>query len=280
MDRAGQSVSGRKRQAAFALAIAAAVSAASSLALAADKPRAPIPLPYYEGPAPGEAHDLGGVWQASSYDAHFRPLDGSKVPFTPEGLAAFKANAKAIKTEPAKNNCLPLGTPRSYLSAFPIMILQAPATLTIVHEQNRTFRQIRLDRAHEDPKVWDPSFVGEAVAKWDGDTLVVDTVNFNGMIWLDDAGLPASDQLHEIDRWRRIDGGKKLEVTFTIDDPKMYSHTWQARRVFDWRPDVELLDDWVCGAGHRSIAKVKGAKSLYLPKTQGLSVQLREEAGN
>ena len=148
------------------------------------------------------------------------------------------------------------------------MILQAPNLITIVHEQNRTFRQIRVgaDLKHYDPADWDPSYVGEAIGHFEPDnSFVADTNNFNAMTWLDDAGTPTSDKLHVSERWKLTAHGQKLEVTFTIDDPKIFTHPWKAVRVFDKHPELELADDWVCGAPHRSLKGIKGAEKLYLP---------------
>lgn len=221
----------------------------------------------YNGPELPAGHDLTGVWQLSAYDPQLKPVDGGAVPFTAEGKKQFAANAKAKTKEPGKNGCQPLGTPRAYVSPFPVMFVQVPANLiTIFHEENRSYRFIRLDAGHFDPRPWDPSFVGESIGKWDGDTLTVDTTNFNAMTWLDDAGTPVSDQLHVVEHWKKTDGGRRLQVDFTIEDPTIFTHPWTAKRVYDARPDVYFQDDWVCGEPHRSLTGIKGVEKLYEKK--------------
>ena len=84
-------------------------------------------------------------------------------------------------------------------------------------EQNRTVIGIYMNSQHKDPKIWDPSFVGDGIAHWEGDELVADIVNQNGQGWIDDSGVPTSEKLHVVERWKKV--GSRLEVTLTIDDP-------------------------------------------------------------
>ena len=243
---------------------ASAQEAAQGVAKAATNRAASPDQRLYNGPELAPGQDLTGVWQLSSYDPALRPIDGKPLPFTDAGAKAFKDNQSKVKTEGGKNVCQPLGTPRAYVSPYPIMFMQVPRNLiTIYHEENRTYRLIRLDAEHMDPGPWDPSYVGESVAKWDGDTLVVDSLNFNGMTWLDDSGVPVSDKLHVVEHWKLIDGGHKLQADFSIDDPTNFTHPWTGRRVFTARPGVTMQDDWVCGEPHRSLKGMPGIQKLY-----------------
>lgn len=236
---------------------ACALGVATTPALAA-----PAPQPGYNNdPALKPSQDFTGVWQTDTYEPMMHPVWGGDPPLTKEGRAAFRENARNIKTQPAKGLCLAFGSPRYYVSPYPFMIVKTPRRLTFVHEENRTFRHVYMNVGHFDPDVWDPSYVGDSVAKWDGDTLVIDATNFNGKIWLDDAGTPTSDQLHLTERWRKLPDGR-LEAVFTITDPVMFTQTWTARRVFQPRPDVELVDDFVCGEKHRDLTGIKGIEKL------------------
>lgn len=219
---------------------------------------------YTNDPALTPARTFGGVWRLGAYEPRLTPVWGGDPPLTAAGRRAWRQNAAKRKTEGGKDRCLPFGTPRQYLSPWPIMFLQTARLTTIVHEENRVMRAIRFAAQHQDPNIWDPSFGGDPMARWDGDVLVVDTNNFNGETWLDDMGLPASDQLHVVERWRKLEGGDRLEVVFTIEDPVNYTQAWTARKVFEARPGLQLDENWVCGGPHRSLEGVNNADAVYV----------------
>jgi hypothetical protein len=87
-----------------------------------------------------------------------------------------------------------------------------------------------------------PSRMGHSIGKWEGDTLVVDTVGFLDDTWLDQVGTPHSDAMHLVERIRRPKPNL-LEIEFTIDDPKAYTKTWSSRRNFVLQPGWEVLED-------------------------------------
>ena len=105
--------------------------------------------------------------------------------------------------------------------------------------------------------------MGDSVARWDGDNLVIDSTNFKSdAIFLDSSGLPASDKLHLVEHIRLKNGGKQLEDEITVDDPSIFTKPWTARRTFDRHDKVEVGVDWVCGEPHRDVSKItRGAKS-------------------
>ena len=118
-----------------------------------------------------------------------------------------------------------------------------------------------MNSQHKDPKTWDPSFVGDGIAHWEGDVLVADIVNQNGQGWIDDSGVPTSEKLHVVQRWRKV--GSRLEVTLTIDDPVIFTRSWMARMTYAPRPGLQVEDGWVCDEPHRSVANVKGAAAYF-----------------
>jgi hypothetical protein len=88
--------------------------------------------------------------------------------------------------------------------------------------------------------------MGHSIGKWQGDTLVVDTVNLDDRSWLDGLGHPMSDALRVEERIRRPDHST-LEISFRFDDPKTYTRPWSGRKVFDLMPPgYEVLEDVVC----------------------------------
>ena len=127
-------------------------------------------------------------------------------------------------------NCFLLGTPRVTGYPFPFKIVQSPKETIILYEAMRTFRDIPTDgRSHS--RLPENTFMGESIGHWEDDTLVVDTIGFNDKTWLDHAGRPHSDELHLVERFRRLDHDH-LQLDITFDDPKAYARPWNGRKVF------------------------------------------------
>ncbi len=105
------------------------------------------------------------------------------------------------------------------------------------------WRRIYTD-GRQHPKDLDATFMGHSTGKYEGDTLVVDTIGFNEKTWLDHVGLPHSDALHVVERIRRVDHNT-LQDDFTIDDPKTFTKTWTAQQLYDLKPDWEI-GEFVC----------------------------------
>ena len=209
---------------------------------------------------------FSGVWVTTSQSLALVPADGKPLPFTTSGKALYQGNVSGLKngkiTDEAVHLCLPEGMPRAMTSPYPMQIISTPDQFTFFHESNRAFRMVRLADKHADPDVWDPSYMGEGIAKWQGDTLVIDSTNFKSdRIYLDATGLPASDQLHLVERIRTLDGGARLEDRITIEDPAVFSRAWTAVRVFERRDDIKVRTDWVCGEKHRDLTALKTRSS-------------------
>lgn len=164
--------------------------------------------------------DLSGIW---SPDAKFTG-DFSKALKPGEKISMLPAAEKTMKERKKKddpfNHCLPMGVAR--LSTYPEKFVQTPTELIILEEGDiHTFRIVYLGgRPH--PKEVDPTWYGDSIGRWDGDTLVVDTIGFNDRTWLDAVGHPHTDQLHVIERYRRPNAGT-LEREVTIEDPGAYT---------------------------------------------------------
>jgi hypothetical protein len=164
--------------------------------------------------------DLTGVWNpdgkfSGDFARALKP--GEKISVLP---AAEKMMKEAKKKNDPSTRCLPMGVPR--LSTFPEKIVQTPKEVFILHEGDiHTFRLIYLgDRPH--PAELGPSWYGDSIGKWEGDTLVVDTIGFNDRSWLDSVGHPHTEQLHVTERYRRPNAGN-LELEVTIEDPGAYA---------------------------------------------------------
>ena len=93
-----------------------------------------------------------------------------------------------------------------------------------------------------------PSWYGESVGKYEGDTLVVDTIGLNNKTFVDNYRTPHTEKLHVVERWRMIDDGKTLEVEMTIEDPDTYNQPWQAMLRFERAQ--RTLPEQVCAEGN------------------------------
>jgi len=141
-------------------------------------------------------------------------------------------------------NCIPPGTPRVFAIGRPFEIVQVPGRVFILYEWDHTVRRIYTDgRKH--PEGYFPTFMGWSIGKWEGDTLVVDTVGLNDKTWMDGIGTPHSDELRVTERIRRRDRDT-LEIEFRFDDPKAFTKPWGGKKTFRLRPDWEVLEHTNC----------------------------------
>ena len=125
-------------------------------------------------------------------------------------------------------SCRPWGVPAVLQSGGPFIFYQTPEEVIIVEEGERLARHIYLNVAHsENPK---PSYYGESVGHYEGDTLVVDTIGFNTATFVDFFRTPHTERMHVTERWRLIDGGAGIEVLITVDDPGTFYRPWQVMR--------------------------------------------------
>ena len=145
--------------------------------------------------------------------------------------------------DPILTHCAPPGVTRVYNSA-PFEIIQIPGRVLMHFEWDHWVRQIWMD-GREHPEDPDPTWMGHSIGRWDGDTLVVDTVGFNDKTWLDQAAHPHSDQLHLVERWRRVDQDI-LELQIMFDDPIAYPKPWAGKRLFGSKPNWEIQEEVYC----------------------------------
>jgi hypothetical protein len=191
--------------------------------------------------------NLQGVWQHPYVPDMSRDGQDQKgagaLPFTPAGADDFK-NYDVSKFD-YTGHCLPFGLLRSMnVGGYPIQIMQNPDYLAFLFEQNTWFNVVYTDgRSH--PKNLDATWFGHSIGKWDGDTLVIDTIGFNGRTRLDTLGHPHSDQMHVIQRLTLTDADN-MTYEVTVDDPLYYTKPWTNTRRF-WRmPKGQELIEYSC----------------------------------
>jgi len=174
-----------------------------------------------------------------------------RPPLTAWGQAKFDAASPLIgpRAVPGKENdpvlrCDPTGPPRLLTLPNPFEIIQIPGRVFMLFEEYHVWRTIWTD-GRPLPKDPDPSWLGQSVGKWEGDTFVVDTIGFNDKIWADPYGDPRSEQMHLTERYRRLNHDT-LEMTITIDDPKAYTKVWASPpKLHKLEPTWEF-GEWFC----------------------------------
>ncbi len=173
---------------------------------------------------------------------------------TPTGLAIFNQRKDGAKSKDEPDaNCLPQGVPKIDAAPVPWKVIQGPRQVTILYEAFNLFREVFTD-GRELPQDPNPTWLGYSVGHWDGDTLVVESRGFNGNPWLDALGHPGSEALHITERFNRKDFGN-LELSFTIDDPKMYTAPWTVQENPHLLADTELLE-FNCNENERDVRHI------------------------
>jgi len=192
--------------------------------------------------------DLSGVWQPPYTPDLTR---GTTAKLTPWGEERF------AKWNGTLDPCLPQGVTRQMNAPDPIEIVQTPKKVVILYESWHIYRSIPTDgRAH--PKDLDLSWFGNSVAKWEDDTLVIDVTGMYDKTTLDTVGHPHSDELHLVERLRRI-SPTTLSYEVTVDDPKAYVAPFKQSRVLQLRPGAELME-YVCLENEKDRSHLVGTK--------------------
>ena len=219
--------------------------------------RAQLQVPDFKSnrPTPRMANgkpDFSGYWKGTTDTKPVgnigKDLPGWKLPLTPAGEAALKHNLTA--TIDPESLCIIGGIPRHNASGLPFEVLQGNNKIAFLYWYSY-FRLIPIDpnRKHSDDP--DPSFFGEELGKWEGDTLVIDSIGFKDeKVWIDENANPHSDALHVVERWTRPDADH-IHVETLIEDPKFYTKPFTTR--VNWRlyPDGELIE-FICNENEQS----------------------------
>jgi len=246
-------------------------------------PRSADGKPNLSAPAPRAADgkpDLSGLWQTdaappemlerltpgATNGAGEEPLSqyfinilsdfrSEEEPMRPEARALFLQRAKAFSNESPLSHCLPEGMPLVEMAPAPYKIVQARGLTVMLYERDTTFRQVYTDgrKLPDDPQ---PSWLGYSVGKWDGDSLVVETIGFNDRGWLDARGHRHSEALRLTERFHRSDFGH-MEVQLTIDDPKTYTRPFTIRLKQRLQADSDLLESF-CAENEKDSHHIDG----------------------
>ena len=202
------------------------------------------------GPAPRDAAghpDLTGYWKPLREKGKpggnlGKDLPGFQLPLTAAGKAAQEYNR--TQTIDPEALCILGGIPRHDASGLPFEVLQTPKRLAFLYLYS-THRYIPVDGRTRGADL-EPRFFGNPIGKWEGDTLVIDTIGFKDQkIWADENGDPQSDAMHTIERWTRPDAAH-IHVQLTVDDPKFYTHPFEFNRTWVLGAPGEGLTEYAC----------------------------------
>ena len=243
------------------LVVAAVLTFATT---AAAQPRGAVPR------TPDKKPDLTGVWQAGNslrgsweeangglglggsgrnpaaptvQSSTERPAGAEAAPYQPwaaqKVLEAFKR--RGIDDPTAL--CLPPGVPRVVmLGLYPQQIIQTPKHIVVFYEYGNSHRLIRLNDKHPDDLI--PSYNGDSVGRWDGDTLVVDTTGFNDRTWIAGAGTFHTEALHVVERYTRVDKDQ-INWEATVEDPNVLTKPWLLKTTMMLREGTRIEEN-VC----------------------------------
>ena len=235
-------------------------------------PRTRDGKPNLSAPAPRTADgrpDFSGVWQSDGYTQGSEGLGapprtvffdlahvlGSRPPYQPWAGTLYDQRKDQNSKDNPDARCLPLGPLQMLAHPLPKKILQQPGLVVILHERNMEFRQIYTD-GRPLPSDPNPSWYGYSTARWEGDTLVVDTNGLRDGLWADFNGSPLTDQATIRERFRRPNYGT-LDVQVTIDDRKAYTRPFTVSVTQHLALDTDLLE-YACLENEKDVPRLVG----------------------
>jgi hypothetical protein len=202
---------------------------------------------------PNGKPSMAGVWDNTRRADVTNPaIPGfvKELPYTAWGKARWDGYDTFMQTNgDYVGNCLPFGMSRSIYGPHPLQIIHDNDHLVMLFEQNSMFHVVPTD-GRPFTKDLPPSWFGESVGRWDGDTLVVETVNMNGYTRVDTAGHPLSARAKITQTFTRLDFNT-IAHTFTVNDPKTYTAPWTVRDTWPLEPDTTLIE-YACMENNRA----------------------------
>jgi hypothetical protein len=286
---------GIARLLALAIAVAAEIPSPSSAQWlhfrTAGVPRAPGGAPDLNAPPPrlADGHpDFSGIWLTATQvpcvpgqgaEEKFQdcrlelPISPRAInigsgmsgglPYQPWAAALVKQRTADLMKDDPHARCLPDNPPRPYGLPHLTKAIHVPGLLVLLNEVNAMYRQIFTDGRPlpDDPT---PTWNGYSTARWDGDSLIVQTSGFRDDLWLDTSGSPMTDQAKMTERIRRPTFGR-LEIEITVDDPKAYTRPWTVSMNQEIRLDTELVDEF-CLENEKSFQRMHASGTTGVPR--------------
>jgi len=169
-----------------------------------------------------------------------RPPGREPPPYKPEAAKKVLESYNNRAVDDPTAFCLPPGTPRTTLvGLFPMQIIQTPKQIVMLYEYMNVFRVIPLNAKH--PEDMESSYMGDSVAHWEGDTLVVDVTGFNDKSWLIGAGTFHTEALHVTERYTRVDKDQ-INYDVVMEDPNVLTKPWPFHSTLMLREGTRLRE--------------------------------------
>jgi hypothetical protein len=247
----------------FAMAFAAQLADAQWLKLTTPGiPRTSDGKPNMKAPTPqlSGKPDLSGLWRFESdpYTGNVT-VDLKAEEIEPSAVALYKQRMEDLgKDDPTTYRCLPPGPRLLFAPQGWVRVIQTPAMIAMLYEGNLLYRQIFMD-GRELPKDPNPSFMGYSVGRWDGSTLVVESLGFNDRTWLDFGGHPHTEALKMTERITRGSFGR-LDIEVRIEDPAIYKRAFTVPLHAELVADTEMLE-YVCNENEKDVTHLVGKAS-------------------
>jgi hypothetical protein len=237
------------------------------------------------------ARDFGGTWERSppvpsSASGGGQPASGASPPgsaplvagipappLKPEVRAAYDAEQKRIQEADARGeplatgytHCLPDGMPAMMQAMFPMEVLQTRGQVTIIQEAYNQVRRIYIDAEAVPIEDAEPGFWGHSTARWDGDTLVVDTVGIKDYVRF--RNVPHSNQMRIREEMRVLDENR-FENRVTVTDPVYLTGPWSWTWTYQRKPDYKMYE-YVCEDNREYADPETGATRLRVTEPEG-----------
>jgi hypothetical protein len=219
--------------------------------------------------------DFSGIWHAANpnrcvpgtgqfiscgTEIGGSPVGGNLGRNLPDGLPYQPWAAKLAKERRADDSrddphvrCLPDNPPRHWTLPHLTKVVHNPKLMVLLYEVNAMYRQVFID-GRPLPEDMNPTWNGYSIARWEGDTLAVQTAGFRDNLWIDTWGSPMSDAAKMTERIRRPNYGT-LEIELTIDDPKVYTRPFTVLLTDNLEIDTELIDEF-CAENEKSYERM------------------------
>ncbi|MEO9129755.1 MAG: hypothetical protein ABI240_00965 [Sphingomonas sp.] len=188
---------------------------------------------------PKPPFDMTGNWFIDLSGGFSKFMFGPPYPeFFEEGKKALvegkAARAAGRNYRDSIGQCYPAGMPMIMTRVWPVTFVQLPTVVYMVAGFTNSFRAIYIDgRKPTDPDLYVPTYNGESIGKWEGDTLVVTTRGFETDHHWIDIGIPVSEEFQIVERIRKINKGNTLEIEYIMTDPKMWKGEWHNTKRWD-----------------------------------------------
>ncbi|HUI78629.1 MAG TPA: hypothetical protein VLY24_11950 [Bryobacteraceae bacterium] len=186
--------------------------------------------------------DLSGVYNSGTFGRGPAAANAPPAPVLKPGAEKFKV-VRGPKDTGLYADCMPTGVPGAFFVPYQWQIVQGIGRVVIMYEYPHLFRVIPTSGGPHQVDL-DPTWMGDSIGHWEGDTFVVDTTGFNDKTELP-GGFRHTEALHVVERFRRA-GYDAIEYQAVIEDPNVFEKSWTIARTFALRTDLDKVDEFVC----------------------------------